>query len=82
MGRHARARKRTNIPLWSMGPVDTPDEVDEEPTRVDAERPLNRLETLLRRQCAGGAKRFPSREAEGAPAWSEAPWLMRDSRGW
>ena len=36
--------------------------------------------TLLIRQCAVGVER-PKQEAEGAPAWSEAPWLMRDSRG-
>ena len=35
---------------------------------------------VLLRHCAGGAER-PQPEADGAPAWSEAPWLMRDSRG-
>ena len=35
---------------------------------------------VLRRQGAEGVER-PQQEAEGAPAWSEAPWLMRDSRG-
>ena len=36
--------------------------------------------TLLLRQGAGGAER-PQQKAEGAPAWSEAQWLMRDSQG-
>ena len=65
MGRHARARKRTNIPLWSMGPVDTPDEVDEEPTRVDAERPLNRLEDLAETPMRWGRQAFPAGSRRG-----------------
>ena len=35
---------------------------------------------VLLRHCAGGAER-PQQEADEGPAWSETPWLMRDSRG-
>ena len=80
MGRHARARKRTNVPRGRRGQWTQPEAVDEEPTRVDAERPLDRLEDLAATPMRWG-RGASQQEAEGAPAWSEAPWLMRDSRG-
>ena len=60
MGRHARARKRTNVPLWAHGASGQPDEVDEEPTRVDAERPLNRLEDLAETPMRWGRQPSPA----------------------
>ena len=59
MGRHAQARKTTNVPRGRR-PVDQPEEVDEEPTRVDAERPLNRLEDLAETPMRWGRQPFPA----------------------
>ena len=68
-------------PALEQGHVDQPADVDEEPTRVDAERPLARVEAARADTPLCGEWERPTPEADRAPAWSEAPWRMRASQG-
>ncbi len=52
-------------PAREQGHVDKPGAVDDEPTRVDAERPLDRLEDLADTPMRWGRQAFPAGSRRG-----------------